>query len=172
MEFATLFWVGMGFGALVLTLHYITSVQVDHGPMRYERWRASIIMWSEQRAARRAAGMESVYIPVSQYGMEPSDMEIGEAFAPDIDAENTGMPRLSNKLTDNEMIVLLATQRGKDNKHRYSANAIHTLVGGDRNTVMATIKSLRDVPPPALFRQEDGTTAPASRPITGQRRPA
>lgn len=41
MDFATLFWVGMGFGALVTIAHYLTSVQVDRGPMRYERWRAA-----------------------------------------------------------------------------------------------------------------------------------
>lgn len=86
--------------------------------------------------------------------------------APDIDAENTDMPRLSRNITDREMIVLLAMQRGTHGKHRYSANAIHTLVGGDRNTVLATIKQLREVPPPALYRQDDGSVAPASRPVT------
>jgi hypothetical protein len=166
MDFATLFWVGMGFGALVLILHFITSVQVDHGPMRYERWHASFVMWSEQRAARRAAGMNPVYIPVSQYGMELPGMGDAAPIVPDIDAENTDMPRVSSKLSDQEVIVLLAAQRGKDNKYRYSANAIHSLVGGDRNTVLATIKELRTVAPPALYRQPDGTTAPAAHPIT------
>lgn len=166
MDFATLFWVGMGFGAVVLILHYLTSVQVDYGPMRYQRWHAAFIMSRERRAAQRVASMQAVCIPVSQYGMESGGMEKPEVSTPDIDAVNTDMPRLSRNITDNEMIVLLAMQRGKDGKHRYSANAIHTLVGGDRNTVMATIKELRAVPPPALFRQEDGTVAPAQHPIT------
>lgn len=166
MDFPTVFWVGVGFGALLLIAHLITEVPKDGGPMRYERWRASFVMWSEQRAARHAAGMNPVYIPVSQYGMDAGGMADASPPAPDIDAVNTDMPRLSRSMPDNEMIVLLATQKGKDNKYRYSANAIHTLVGGDRNTVLATIKAIRDVPPPALFRQPDGTTAPASRPIT------
>jgi hypothetical protein len=54
MEFATLFWVGMGFGAVVLILHYLTSVQVDYGPMRYQRWHAAFVMSRERRAARRS----------------------------------------------------------------------------------------------------------------------
>ncbi len=41
-DFITLFWVGVGFCAVVGLLHFITSVQVDHGPMRYERWRAAL----------------------------------------------------------------------------------------------------------------------------------
>jgi hypothetical protein len=53
MEFTTLFWAGMGFGAIVLVLHFLTSVQVDHGPMRYERWRAAFVMSRDRRAARR-----------------------------------------------------------------------------------------------------------------------
>lgn len=169
MEFATLFWVGMGFGALVLIGHFITSVQVDHGPMRYQRWITTFIMWSDRRAAQRAAGMNLVSIPVSQYGMAATGMDAEDRGAPDMDAENPGMPRLSRTITDNEMIVLLAVQHGRDGKHRYSANAIHALVGGDRNTVMATIKELRATPPPAEYMQPDGSKVPPSYPITGQR---
>lgn len=166
MDFATLFWVGMGFGALVLILHSLTSVEIDGGPMRYERWRASIIMWSARRSAARAADMEVVSIPVSRYGMDAGGMDDPPPAAPDMDAENIDMPRLSRNITDREMIVLLTMQRGTNGKHRYSANAIHTLVGGDRNTVLATIKSLREVPRPAEYRQPDGSTAPAQHPIT------
>jgi hypothetical protein len=112
------------------------------------------------------AGMPPVSIPVSQYGMEPGSMEQPPSAAPDIDAANAGMPRLSRNITDNEMIILLAAQRGADGKPRYSANAIHALVGGDRNAVLARVKELRAVPP-AVFRQPDGTIAPASHPVTG-----
>lgn len=160
------FWVGMIFGAILIAYFFITQVQEDGGPERWERWRAAWVMWSERRAARRPAGMPPVSIPVSQYGMESGGMEGAKDAAPDIDAGNTDMPRLSRTLTDSEMIVLLAAQRGKDGKHRYSANAIHTLVGGDRNAVLARVKELRAVPPPAVFRQPDGTTAPAAYPIT------
>lgn len=166
MEFATLFWVGMGFGAVVLVLHYITSVQVDYGPMRYQRWITSFIMWSDRRAARRAAGMTPVSIPVSQYAGMASGMDADDSAAPDIDAVNSGIPR---SIADGEMIALLAIQRGRDGKYRYSANAIHTLVGGDRNTVLATIRELRATPPPAEYMQPDGSRMPPTYPITGQR---
>lgn len=167
MDFITVFWVGVGFGVTVLIAHLITEVPEGGGPMRYERWRAAFVMSRERRAAHHAAGMDAGNIPVSRYGMDAGGMDDPPPAAPDIDAVNAGMPRLSRDITDNEMIVLLAAQRGKDKKYRYSANAIHGLVGGDRNTVLATIKSIRDVPPPAEFRQPDGSTAPASHPITG-----
>jgi len=69
-------------------------------------------------------------------------------------------------MTDAEWIAWMAVARGKDKKHRFSANAIHAAVGGDRNSVLAMIKELRDVPPPAEYRQPDGTTAPAAHPVT------
>lgn len=155
---------GVIFFLVVVAYFVLSHRSEDHGPTLLARL---LIMFREHRSARRAAGMESVYIPVSRYGMEPGGMENDEAPAPDIDAANTDMPRLSRNITDNEMIVVLAMQRGKDGKHRYSANAIHALVGGDRNTVMARIKELRETKPPAEYFQPDGTKAPASYPITG-----
>jgi hypothetical protein len=111
------------------------------------------------------AGMDAVYIPVSRTGMEHHTSEpagigmgtVAQGAAPDIDAANAGMdddsykpPRISTHLSDAEMIVLLAAQRGKDGKHRFSANAIHALIGGDRNTVLARVKELRSGTP-AVF---------------------
>jgi hypothetical protein len=66
MEFATLFWVGMGFGAVVLILHYLTSVQVDYGPMRYQRWHAAFVMSRERRAAHHEkSNEESAFSPAT-----------------------------------------------------------------------------------------------------------
>lgn len=161
------FWAGVLLGVLLFLYFFITHVQEDGGPERWRRWLTTYIMWSDRgRATRRAAGMNPVYIPVSQYGMDAGGMETDEADAPDIDAVNTDMPRLSNKLTDGEIVVLLAMQKGANGKHRYSANQIHTLVGGDRNAVLARVKELRAVAAPAEYRQPDGSTAPASHPIT------
>jgi hypothetical protein len=101
--------------------------------------------------AAPAADMEPVYIPVSRYGMEPGGMDAPPSAAPDIDAQNTGMPRVSRDITSNELIVLLAVMRGPDRKPRFSANAIHTLVGGDRNTVMAKVKEIRNGPDAPVF---------------------
>lgn len=95
-------------------------------------------------------------------------METSDGAAPDIDAENTDMPRLSRTLGDGELIVLLAAQRGKDGKHRFSGNDIFKLMGGDRNAVLAKIKAVRATPPPAEYLQPDGTKAPPSYPITGR----
>lgn len=162
------FWVGMTFVIVASLYFYLTNPQEDGGPARWERWRAALVMWSERRAARRAAGMQVVSIPVSQYGMDAAGMDAGAASAADIDAENTDMPRLSRKLGDGELIVLLAAQRGKDGRPCFSANAIFTLVGGDRNTVMAKIKAVRATPPPAEFLQPDGSKSPASYPVTGR----
>ncbi len=116
-----------------------------------------------------ADGMQLVYIPVSQYSMDAGGMDEDEDDAPDIEAADADMPRVSRNITDSEMVVLLAAQRGKDGKPRYSANAIHTLVGGDRNAVLARIKELRAVAPPPEYMRPDGTKAPATYPVTGKR---
>ncbi len=108
-------------------------------------------MSSDDASAAPAAGMEPVYIPVSQYGMERPDMDVSPADAPDIDAQNTGMPRVSRDISSDELIVLLAVMRGPDRKPRFSANAIHTLVGGDRNTVLAKVKEIRSGPDVPVF---------------------
>jgi len=166
-------WTAGVFLLIVSVVFFVLSHRSeDHGPTLLARGIAYLIMLREQRSARRAASMEPVYIPVSSMPYQAGGMENDEAAAPDIDAENTGMPRLSNKLTDGEMVVLLSTQRGKDGKHRYSANQIHTLVGGDRNAVMARVKELRAGVPPAEYMQPDGTKIPASYPVTGRRTPA
>lgn len=56
------------------------------------------------------------------------------------------MPRLSRTISDADLIAFLAVLRGPGGKYRYSANAIFGLVGGDRNTVLARIKEIRDGP--------------------------
>ena len=96
-------------------------------------------------------------------------MDSDEDDAPDIDAVDTDMPRVSRNITDGAMIVLLAMQKGANGKYRYSANAIHTLVGGDRNAVLAKIKELRAAPAPAEYMQPDGSKVAPSYPITGPR---
>lgn len=115
---------------------------------------------------RRADGMNPVSIPVSRYGMGVDGMDDPDPPAPDIDAVNASMLPFKRDITDTEWIAWMAVARGKDKKYRFSANAIHAAVGGDRNSVLATIKELRAIPPPAQFRQEDGTTAPAAHPVS------
>jgi hypothetical protein len=147
------FWAGVWFGVVALTAHYLTSVQVDHGPMRYQRWRAAWIMSRDRRAARRAAGMEARYILVLETSTVESGMPPAAIPAPDMDARNSGMPRLSRDLSINDLIVLLSALRGPDGKPRFSANGIHSLVGGDRNTVLALVREVRSGPPAPVFPQ-------------------
>jgi hypothetical protein len=130
------------------------------------------VMFSEERAARRGTSMQPVYIPVSRYGMDAAGMDEGEDDAPDIDAPNAGIPHFKRDMSDSEWIAYMAVARGKNGKHRFSANQIHTAIGGDRNAVLARVKELRATPAPAEYMQPDGTRVPASHPVTGQRRPA
>jgi hypothetical protein len=100
-----------------------------------------------------------VHVPVPRTGtaevvpistrVEKTDTEAVEGGT-----EGWETPRLSTRLSDTEMIALLASQRGKDGKHRYSANQIHALVGGSRKDVLDQVKALRADAPP-VFRPLD-----------------
>jgi len=152
-------------GVALAIYAYLSHRTEDNGPTRWQRWRdwltTHYLTSSSDSAPPHDAGMELVSIPVSQTSMDdhtsaPTGAGMSIA-APDIDALDAGMddwsmPRLSARLSDAEMIVLLATQRRADGKHRYSANQIQTLIGGDRNTVLARIKELRGLAPPAVYR--------------------
>ena len=105
---------------------------------------------SRPASMRRPRRRRVVSIPVSRYGMAAGGMDshpaAPEAGAPDMDAENAGMPRLSRTISDADLIAFLAVLRGPAGKYRYSANGIFGLVGGDGNTVLARIKEIRDGP--------------------------
>lgn len=160
---------GIVFATLLVAYLVLSHRAVDHGPTLLARGIAHLIMLREQRNATRAAGMELVYIPVSGMPYQSGGMDDGEDAAPDMGAADADMPRVSRNITDNEMIVLLSMVRGKDGNHRYSANQIHTLVGGDRNAVLARVKELRATTPPAEYMKPDGTKTPATYPVTGRR---
>lgn len=95
---------------------------------------------------------DPVYIPVSHTDMPSTDMDAPKA---DIGAKWPSMPRLSRDITDSDMVVFLAVVRNADGKYRYSANDIFSLVKGDRNTVLAKVREIRNVPQPAEFRTLD-----------------
>jgi len=61
------------------------------------------------------------------------------------------LPRVSRRLSDRELLILLAAQIGKDNKPRFSANALHTLLGGNRSEVLALIREARGELPTELI---------------------
>ena len=49
-------------------------------------------------------------------------------------------------LDENELTVLLARQKKKDGKYRFSANEIFTLMGGNRNDVLKIVREVRESP--------------------------
>lgn len=124
----------------------------DRRPTTAEPAPAGRRVMSRPASMRRPKRRGVVSIPVSRYGMAAGGMDARaaapEAAAPDMDAENAGMPRLSRMISDADLIAFLAVLRGPGGKYRYSANAIFGFVGGDRNTVLARIKEIRDGPKP------------------------
>ncbi|HEU4324389.1 MAG TPA: hypothetical protein VFS21_14645 [Roseiflexaceae bacterium] len=60
------------------------------------------------------------------------------AASPQIDGIVT-----STRMTDREMAIFLALQRREDGSWRHSANAIHKLLGGARDDVLALIRQVR-----------------------------
>ncbi len=122
---------------------------------RYTPRRYVVMSWPDDPKEETVS--DPVYIPVSNTSMVKTDI-------PDIEAEKP----FDRDITDGEWIVRMACARGDDKKYRFSANAIYAAVGGDRNTVLAKIREIRNTPPPAEYTQPDGTKVPASYPVTGR----
>ena len=161
-------------GVALAIYAYLSHRTEDNGPTRWQRWRAWIVEHyflssSDSTPGADAAGIEPVYIPVSETGIHADTSAPipapADRAAPDIEAPNRGMdddgwqlPRVSRHISDGELIVLLAALRAPSGKHRFSANQIAALVGGNRNTVMARVKELRaDAPlvyPPRTPEQQ------------------
>jgi hypothetical protein len=117
-------------------------------------WRPFVMVSDENAPATARRDLVHVPIPRPGTSVGTSEQEAEEAprALPDTDVPGGGtLPRLSLRLSDSEMIALLATQRGRDGKHRYSANQIHTLVGGARADVLGQVRALR-TDAPAVFR--------------------
>lgn len=95
----------------------------------------------------RAADTSAVHVPV------PST-DTSASTTPEED-DITEMPRIGRRLSDTEIIVLLALQKGEDGtKYRFSANQIYELVKGPRAEVLAQIRAIRDGPPAAGAQRE------------------
>jgi hypothetical protein len=98
---------------------------------------------------------------------QPGDMSPAfDRAGADIDAANAGMdsyepPRIGRYLGDDEILVMLAVQRLPDGRYRYSANRLVQFVDGDRNTVLATIRAIRDAPQYPAPLTDDQRTARA-----------
>jgi hypothetical protein len=105
------------------------------------------------------------YIPSSRRGpddeREPVDDETGSAGSyqqmTDTDAvrassaQRTGTSRISNRMSDSELLALLAIQRGDNNEYRFSANQIASFIGGTRTVVLAQVRAIRNTPQPVHY---------------------
>jgi hypothetical protein len=141
----------IGFCVMGMFVLLLWAINVVPGKVR--AW------WNMSTSAERptaAAGTQPVHVPVPSPGTSAgtsAEMAGGtHVVGPDTDAADGGTegwntPRLSLRLSDAETIALLAAQRGPDGKHRYSANAIHALIGGYRKDVLDQVRAIRDGAP-------------------------
>lgn len=146
---------GISFGVLLTFVLVLWAINVLPGKVRG----LFNMSTSDDTPPAPSAGTGVVHVPVLHTGSEvgTTSRALGgtEVAAPDTDAledgtEGWNTPRISTRLSDTETIALLAAQRGKDGKHRYSANQIHGLVGGARADVLAQVRALREGAP-AVF---------------------
>jgi hypothetical protein len=121
-------------------------------------WLYRLIMSRRSQRPVNAAGMDRYDIPVCATDTEahttPPASTGMEPDRADIDAANDGWeaPRVSAYGSVEEDIIYLSMRRaGPGQKHRYSANKIAQMVGGDRNAVMALVKKVRSTDPLPIF---------------------
>lgn len=124
---------------------------------------ARSLMVSDGDGEDETQGAAPVSISVSDMAYRPPPQ--GADIA-DMDAQIIDMRRVARDITDDQILMLLCELRKPNGTYRHSMNEVYRRVGGDRNTVMAKIKAIRENAPAAQFRQEDGSTAPAHRPVT------
>jgi hypothetical protein len=163
------FNVGVLFTIALVLLFYLTGVDENGGPMRWERWRAAWIM----SRSRRRSGAESTAENAPDRRSSPvkrNDEASGNGVAmgksPGSDPLSfpdlfTGLARivLDKKLGETDAIrIAIRATPGKGDRYQEARRRLHAAMERE---------SPSDEP---LFRQDDGGTAPASHPVT--RRPA
>lgn len=168
------FWVGMIFGAILTLYFYLSSIKEDGGPSRLTRWiralNARYVM--SPSAADRARdplpenAPDPRYSPVKGNGETTGNgVAIGETSGndpfpfPDL---FTGLARLvlDKKIGETDAITIaIKVKPGKGDKYQEARRRLHAAM--ERESPSAD----------PLFRQDDGTTAPAAHPVSGQRRP-
>lgn len=155
LRLVDLLYIGIG---LLIYLYLSSGMAAAHARQAWRvldrRGTPRTRVMSRPQTRRRALPTRSVYIPVSRYGMEPAGMAAPPPppapAAPDIDAPKPGMLQISRDISDDNLIAVLAVLR-KDGKPRYSANDIFKIVGGDRNTVLAKVKEIREGPAQPVY---------------------
>jgi hypothetical protein len=79
---------------------------------------------------------------------------------------------ISRKMSDTEVIAVLAVQRGTDGNYRFSSNRIAHLIGGTRNEVLDQIRAIRGASSVAPVPPNKQSSSPQYRPLTPDSRPA
>jgi hypothetical protein len=107
------------------------------------------IMSRSTEGRPRAADTDAVHVPVPSTDTSADTEEDGRDITDDWE-----MPRVGRRLSDDEIITLLATQKGVDGaRYRFSANQIYELVKGPRAEVLAQIREVREGPPAPQVRE-------------------
>jgi hypothetical protein len=140
------FWVGMILGCSWLVYILMTQPSEKDGITPWQRLRLRYIP-----SSRRSPDDE----------LEPAEDETGSVGSyqqlPDTDAvrassaQRTGTSRISNRMSDSELLALLAIQRGDNNEYRFSANQIASFIGGTRTVVLAQVRAIRNTPQPVHY---------------------
>jgi hypothetical protein len=141
-----------------------------------ERALQSILQWRPYHMSSYMPDVDGdasttvVHVPVRRTGTVGGTAEMVRddqcSGVSDTDAAQAGTdewesPRISTRLSDDDLIVMLAAQRGAQGKWRFSANKIFELIGGSRATVLATVKAIQQgaLPPefPSLSVEQQAT---------------
>lgn len=145
-------WSGIWLTVALTAFFYLTHRGSEGAPMRWQR----LCAWLSERYLMSRAADEAAIEEASEPGEDAigttndsSDTEAVHAGS----AERTGTAavRISRRMTDVEVIALLAVQKTAAGKERFSANAIAALVGGTRAEVLAQVRAIRNVASPPAF---------------------
>ncbi len=110
---------------------------------------APFLMSRSRGDTSRATDTEAVHVPVLSTDTSAS------TTPPALDiTDDSDLPRVSTRHSDQTIVIYLAAQRGEDGaKYRFSANQIYELVKGPRADVLRQIKEVREGPAEPVYRQ-------------------
>jgi hypothetical protein len=158
-------WAGIWFGAILILYFYLSHIEEDGGPSRLARWRAAFVM-SRAAAVRRGKSApehapDRRFLPVKGNGETAGNgvaidgMEGNDPFPfPDL---FTGLARivLDKKLGETDAIkIAIKVTPGRGIMYLEARRRLHAAMERE---------SPSNEP---RFRQSDGSTAPASYPVT------
>jgi hypothetical protein len=129
---------------------------------------------SFEDAAASLPSPEPVQKAVRTGGMDTDTYHLGPAANTSVknQAQAPQGDVISRKMSDTEVIVVLAVQRRPDGNYRFSSNRIAHLIGGTRNEVLDQIRAIRGASSVAAVSPNRQSSSPQYRPLTPDSRPA